>query len=443
MPRTHGRPPSYRRKIVRGKEWAVVTLRDADTGVRRDHYLGPFGSPESREAYARLIIEWERGGRRVAEKRRPSSLAPGPTITEICHDWWMAVGQHYSAGEQGSCRLVIRLLRELYGSTSAADFGPKALRTIREQMVAGGADGTRRPWARRYVNAQVVRVRGIFRWAGAHEFVSTEVWQGLRTLEPLRSGRTPAAERPPVKPAPIELIEAARKHLCPRLVAMIDLQLATGMRPGEVCIMRPADVVQDGEVMVYRPQRHKTEHFGRSRLIYLGPQAQKIMAPYLLRFPEQYCFSPEEADEKRRADASERRETPLTCGNRPGTHRSANPQRRPGAHWTTSSYGHAITRACDRAFPPPPPLAPLADEQPKAWKDRLRQEGILAALLSWRQAHRFHPHQLRHNYATEVRKKWGLEAAQILLGHASAQVTEAVYAERDSEKARVIALQMG
>ncbi len=56
MPRTH-RPPSYRRKIVRGKEWAVVTLRDADTALRRDHDLGPFGSPESREAYAMLIME--------------------------------------------------------------------------------------------------------------------------------------------------------------------------------------------------------------------------------------------------------------------------------------------------------------------------------------------------------------------------------------------------
>jgi site-specific recombinase XerC len=42
-----------------------------------------------------------------------------------------------------------------------------------------------------------------------------------------------------------------------------------------------------------------------------------------------------------------------------------------------------------------------------------------------------HPNQLRHAHATEVRKRFGLEAAQVALGHETADLTQ-VYAERDS-----------
>ena len=93
----------------------------------------------------------------------------------------------------------------------------------------------------------------------------------------------------------------------------------------------------------------------------------------------------------------------------------------------------AIQRACDRAFPPPPPLAKRDNETIAKWQARLtaKQNGELKA---WRKAHRWHPHQLRHNAATEIRKAFGLDAAQLALGHASAQITDAIYAERDHAK---------
>ncbi|HUU22592.1 MAG TPA: tyrosine-type recombinase/integrase [Phycisphaerae bacterium] len=49
-------------------------------------------------------------------------------------------------------------------------------------------------------------------------------------------------------------------------------------------------------------------------------------------------------------------------------------------------------------------------------------------------ARRWHPHQLRHNAATELRREFGLEAARIILGHHSAAVTE-IYAEKDEREA--------
>ena len=46
-----------------------------------------------------------------------------------------------------------------------------------------------------------------------------------------------------------------------------------------------------------------------------------------------------------------------------------------------------------------------------------------------------HPHQLRHNAATRLRKEFGLDVAQVVLGHKRLEVTQ-VYAERDLDRAR-------
>ena len=52
------------------------------------------------------------------------------------------------------------------------------------------------------------------------------------------------------------------------------------------------------------------------------------------------------------------------------------------------------------------------------------------------------PGQLRHNAATIVRREFGLEAAQLLLGHAKADVTQ-LYAEVNELKAIEIAEKIG
>jgi len=129
------------------------------------------------------------------------------------------------------------------------------------------------------------------------------------------------------------------------------------------------------------------------------------------------------------------RKTPLSCGNRPGTNVVAAPRRKPGTHYTVDSYRRAVERACDKAFPPPAPLARREGETVAHWMLRLTPHQK-AELKSWRRAHRFHPYQLRHTVATQIRRQFGLEAAQLALGHASAMITDAVYAERDA--ARVI-----
>ncbi|WP_232068416.1 tyrosine-type recombinase/integrase [Gemmata obscuriglobus] len=94
-----------------------------------------------------------------------------------------------------------------------------------------------------------------------------------------------------------------------------------------------------------------------------------------------------------------------------------------------------------RPSPPPAPLAQRANETKAEWAGRLNANEK-AQLTIWKQQHRWHPNQLRHSFATRVRKQHGLEAAQVMLGHARADVTQ-VYAERNEQLAASIAATVG
>jgi site-specific recombinase XerC len=120
-------------------------------------------------------------------------------------------------------------------------------------------------------------------------------------------------------------------------------------------------------------------------------------------------------------------------GNRPGSNRQRRPRHTPGDRYETAAYRRAITRACDKAFPHPTlgtiSAARLNDSQ-------------VTELRTWQSDHHWAPNRLRHTAATEVRKVGGLEAAQIILGHSAANVTE-IYAERDLAKGLEVARKIG
>jgi integrase len=202
-------------------------------------------------------------------------------------------------------------------------------------------------------------------------------------------------------------IQATLQHLSQTVGDMVRLQRLCGCRPEEVCNIRPCDVDRSGEVWTYMPTTHKTQHRGRERVIFLGPKAQQLLRPYLLRAADAFCFSPAEAEKARREELHANRKTPLQYGNRPGTNRRRNPARKPNNHYSTESYRRAVHRACEKA-------------------------GV----------ERWGVNRLRHAAGTEVRSKFGLEAAQVTLGHARADVTQ-VYAERDAELARRVAKEVG
>jgi integrase len=178
------------------------------------------------------------------------------------------------------------------------------------------------------------------------------------------------------------------------------------MRPGEVCQIRTIDVDTTGKVWSYVPSSHKTEHHGRSRVIYLGPRAQEVIRPWLRSEPTEYLFSPREAMEEKRAERRQNRKSPMTPSQQARRPKSA-PKRSAGDAYQTLSYCRAVKYGCE-----------------------------LAGVPNW------HPNQLRHNAVTSLRREFGLDTARVILGHSSPAVTE-VYAEVDREKALSVMERVG
>ena len=398
------RVPKYLRQREAGRADRAYTRIDG-----RKFKLGVYGSPESKAKYAKLIS----GGDLIVPEPEfePSS---DPNVDELlavflpyAQTYYGSVAEIYrtcdgsqSSKEYADYCLVAKWLRRDAGSELAKDFGPKRLKLLREQFIAQG-------WKRKTINDRVKRVIRIFTWGASEEMFEPKVSDALKTVGNLKHGRSKAKESVPVLPVADEDVTATLEHL-PQVVAdMARTQRLTGCRPGELIQMRPCDIDRSEKVWLYRPATHKTAHFGHTRVVAIGPKCQEILLSYLARGAEDYLFQPRDSESKRRAVMTEARVVPLSCGNTPGSARVDSPQRQPGEAYTVGSYCRAITRAAKRAKVEP-------------WT----------------------PHRLRHTAATQVRREFGLDSAQAVLGHRNAAVTE-VYAELNTAKAAAVALRIG
>jgi integrase len=296
---------------------------------------------------------------------------------------------------------IMTILVELYGDTLAKDFGPRQLKAARNQMIA-------KDWTRGTINKSCSRIRTIFRWAAEETLLAASVHQALAVVAGLRRGRCDAREGRKVTPVPESNIDALRPFVSRQVWAMIQLQKLTGARPGELVGIRPADLQMSGSVWSFTPQQHKTAHHGHTRMIYFGPRAQRIIRPFLRdRAVDLPLFSPKEAEQERLKKRHAARVTSAKQGNRPGTNRVRDPKRPPRDQYDVAAYRRAIARACDHA-------------------------GV----------DRWHPHQLRHNAAFNLRRDFDIEVARVILGHRSPSMTE-LYGEFDHRKALAIMERVG
>jgi hypothetical protein len=180
---------------------------------------------------------------------------------------------------------------------------------------------------------------------------------------------------------------------------MVRIQRLTSARPTEICSIQPGLIDRSGDVWKYEPTKHKTEHLDKDRVIFIGPRAQQILRPYLLRPADKFCFSPSESEKARNKERRANRKSPLTPSQearKPKKDREAAPKN----CYTTASFRRAIHRACDRAFPPPesPDEAGEDSEQTKQDKKQARVE--------WIKQHRWSPNRLRHTGGTEIGDKF-------------------------------------
>jgi len=414
MPRLVHRPPAYCRH--KSTQQAVVSF------LGKKIYLGPYGSPRSHQRYQALLKKWElvrhqganaavsgespavskvnAAAKVTADKLRQKRRRGQPiSISEVIFVYRQHTHSYYKKNgevtrEAGVIDDALRILRKHHGTTLISDFGPVALDELRDKMIDD------LDWSRKYINKQVSRIRSMFKWAAAKEIVDACLPASLRELAGFKKGRSRARETPRVKVVLDSTVDATLAILSSTVADMVRVQRLTSARPGEICSIAPADIDRTDDVWIYRPVEYKTEHFEMDRVIAIGPRAQKILAPYLAdRGHDTFCFSPAESEAKRRADAAANRRTSLSCGNRRGSNRIASPARTPNGRYSTASYRRAIHRACDKL-------------------------GI----------EKWSPNRLRHTASTEIRRKFGIDAARAVDGHSAASTTE-IYADLDLTKA--------
>ena len=358
-------------------------------------YLGRFGTPEAEAAFKRTVAEWLSTG--IVPNRKPAE-DDGITVVELCVIFMRWAEGYYvkddkPTGEQDYLRRAIRPLIELYGDAPAASFTTTNLRAVRQTLID-------RKLARTHINGICARIRRIFKWGASRDRVPPAVFQALQAVEGLRRGRSGARETEPVRPAPDAHVDAIRPFVSSVVWGMVELQRLTGMRSGEVTIMRGADIDTNGAVWAYRPSTHKTEHHGFERIIDLGPRAQEIVRPLLRADLSAYLFDPRQAEAERYAKAENHRRPNQVPNKRKGARRLQD-------HYSVSSYRRAIDYACRKANVP-----------------------------SWS------PHQLRHSFATRIRKLAGVEVARAALGHQHLRTTE-IYSEIDRGKVQELAARAG
>lgn len=283
------RQPAYLRFEVSGIAYARTRHRGKYVS------LGHFNNPESLKRYHEIVAQW-----RAGEGVRPEA---GISVAGLVASWFAHIeetGLYQRNGqptsERAGWRQTVAPLLRLYGTEPATEFTPRKLKALRRSIIGGSwmTDEERsarpireRTCCRRTANQRIRHIQRLFAWGVSEELFPTAIADALDKVNGLPAGQ--AIDHPERGPVSDQDIKDTLPFLRPVPRAMALLQLASGMRPGEVCglVRECLDTVglsiEGNTVWVYRPKLHKTLHHGIKRQIPLGPAAQAVLRPFLER----------------------------------------------------------------------------------------------------------------------------------------------------------------
>ena len=123
--------PTYR--FHKARNCGVVTIDG------KDHYLGPYDSPESWEKYYQLLADWAGNCPTPPPSRTPDQV--DWTINQLIASYWRFAQTWYVKDGQPTDAIygvkgALRVLREMYGLTLVRDFGPLRLGVCGEPWLA-------------------------------------------------------------------------------------------------------------------------------------------------------------------------------------------------------------------------------------------------------------------------------------------------------------------
>ena len=303
-------------------------------------------------------------------------------VDELCDRYAEHCSVYYrdkdgrETSEVGCARCAFYSLRELYGARLIGDLRHRDIVAWRKHLEHSGI-------CRKTVNQRLLIFRRMMRWALDEDLVSAMDVAELTQVQPLKRNRSAAPETTPIMPADDAAIAATLPELPPSTADMVRVHRLTGMRPGEICAMRWSDIDQSATPWIYRPEHHKNEWRGHPRVVCIGPRAREVLSRHRDAAADAPIFSPVAAEAERFAAMRAAAHAPSRYDRR-----NADPakRRKLNSRWDVCAYTRTIRKACRRAG-----IAPWA------------------------------ANRLRHSFATEVRRSFGLAACRAVLGHSDGE----------------------
>ncbi len=340
----------------------------------RDYYLGLWTDQAACRA------EYDRLAAAFSDRAADYGSAGLKMVEEIVFAFLNASETQRPKKEHAHFRRALLVVNRLYGSATA--FGVSELAKVRQSLVTGSwltldERKARRAvgWCRNQVNAAVTRIRAVWRWAEEQGMVERGAYFHLKALRPLSRADRSVRQSEPRSGVEWENVQAVLPFLLATVASMLELQWWTGMRPSEVCSMVVGMI--DGDLCIFDG---KNAWRGRTESVILGPEAMRVIRPWL------------EAARRRGDDA------PIFP-----------PSRASAKCYSPDSYSRAVSRTFDS-----------------------RPELV-----------RFTPYQIRHGAKRRITRSHGLDAARAVLRQSSIQTTDRYDAERDVQTAREAMNQSG
>lgn len=388
--------PSYRKHSTRDKAFVV---RDK----KRVYLPGKHGSPESLRAYRAIIkelsgtIAFENN---VAMVKQIEAGQKSLTILDLMALFLNHAKEYYPSDgncEYSNLRCSVKLFDADHGDDLIINF-------TAQKFLAWQRKLAKQKLRRTYINSTLNRIKRVFRWGIVEGHVPEIVYAAISAVAPLKRGRSSAVEPTKRKPVSRQDFDDVRHEVKPIIAVMMEIQWITGVRSDSLVHATPAQFTADDTpsdtaesgLVLWRP-KHKTEYRGVDLVLPVGKKVQALFAPYIskCKSQEEYIFCPRrEINNSRYNDK-----------------------------YTTKTYQDAIERAVKRI-------------NKRRHKARENGKSDVKDMLHWT------PHQIRHARGHEVRNKFGIEAAQAVLGHESLSSAE-IYSSKRLELARDIARKTG